>query len=312
MSILITGGAGFIGSHLIERLEDVIVIDDFNNYYPPQIKRRNISGVLDKVRLYERDIRDNLDDIFQKHNISLVIHLAARAGVRGSLKDPILYNSVNVLGTLNLLECCKRYNVKRFIFASSSSVYGVTSHLPFREDDPLENPISPYAVTKIAGENLCRVYHNAYGISAICLRFFTVYGPRQRPEMAIHKFVRLIREGKPIPFYGDGTTSRDYTYISDIIDGIIACIDKFPCDSGFEIINLGDSKTVTLRQLVCIIEEVMGKKAKLEYLPPQQGDVPITYADITKARKLLGYEPKVNIRDGIKEFVKWEEKYARI
>lgn len=312
MTILVTGGAGFIGSHLVERLKDVIVIDDFNDYYSPEIKRRNISSVLDKIKLYQRDIRENLDDIFQENKISIVIHLAARAGIRASLQDPMLYNSVNVLGTLNLLECCKKYGVKKFIFGSSSSVYGITSRLPFKEDDPLENPISPYAVTKIAGENLCKVYYSTYGVSITCLRFFTVYGPRQRPEMAIHKFVRLINENSPIPFYGDGSSSRDYTYISDIIDGIMASLDK---DFGFEIINLGDSKTVTLKELVCIIEDILGKKAKLEYLPQQPGDVPITYADISKAKELLGYRPKVNIRDGIREFVKWylgEGIHARI
>lgn len=295
MSILVTGGAGFIGSHLVERLKDVIIIDDFNDYYSPEIKRRNISKVLGKV--IERDIRDDISDIFKENKISAVVHLAARAGVRASLKDPILYNSVNVLGTINLLECCKKFGVKKFIFGSSSSVYGITSRLPFKEDDPLQNPISPYAVTKIAGEDLCRVYHGAYGISITCLRFFTVYGPRQRPEMAISKFIRLIREDKPIPYYGDGSSSRDYTYISDIIDGIMSALDK---DFGFEIINLGDSNTVTLKQLVGIIEETLGKKAKLEVLPPQPGDVPITYADITKAGRLLGYKPKVDIRDGIR------------
>lgn len=316
MSLLITGGAGFIGSHLAERLnpalsttkqnseaeraglKDVIIIDDFNDYYSPEIKRRNISKVLGKV--IERDIRDNLDDIFKQNSISTVVHLAARAGVRPSIKDPILYNSVNVLGTINLLECCKRFNVKKFIFGSSSSVYGVTSRLPFSEDDPLENPISPYAVTKIAGEDLCRVYHGAYGISVTCLRFFTVYGPRQRPEMAIQKFISLIKEDKPIPYYGDGSTSRDYTYITDIIDGIMASLDK---DLGFEIINLGDSKKVTLVELVGIIEDVLGKEAKLDIQPPQPGDVPITYADITKAERLLGYTPKVDIRDGIRRQV---------
>lgn len=304
MSILVTGGAGFIGSHLVERLldRDVVIIDDFNNSYPTEIKRRNINNVLNKIKVVERDIRDNLDEVFTQNKISTVIHLAARAGVRASLQDPMLYNSVNVLGTLNLLESCKKYGIKKFIFGSSSSVYGVTSRLPFKEDDPLQSPISPYAVTKIAGENLCRVYHSTYGISITCLRFFTVYGPRQRPEMAIHKFVRLINEDKPIPFYGDGSSSRDYTFISDILDGVMASLDK---DLGFEIINLGDSKTVTLKELVCIIEDALGKKANLEYLPSQQGDVPITYADINKAKNLLGYRPNVNIKEGISKFAKW-------
>lgn len=311
MSILVTGGAGFIGSHLVERLlnqgKEVVVIDDFNDYYSPEIKRNNIADAAknQRFKLIEKDIRDNLDDVFQKNGISLVIHIAARAGVRPSLIDPLLYNSVNVLGTANLLECCKKYGVKKFIFASSSSVYGVTSKLPFKEDDTLDKPISPYAVTKIAGENLCRVCHNTYGMSIVCLRFFTVYGPRQRPEMAIHKFVDLISKDKPIPYYGDGTSSRDYTYITDILDGIMSCIDKVSGNGIFEIINLGDSKTVTLKELVDIIENELNKKARLEYLPPQQGDVPVTYADISKATKLLGYTPKVNIKKGIREFINW-------
>lgn len=311
MSILITGGAGFIGSHLVERLLDrgIIVMDDFNDYYSPEIKRGNIKSVLNRIKLYERDIRDNLEDIFKENKISAVIHLAARAGVRASILNPILYNDVNVLGTVNILEYCRKFGVKKFIFGSSSSVYGTTSRLPFKEDDPLKNPISPYAVTKIAGEDLCRVYHGAYGISVTCLRFFTVYGPRQRPEMAISKFVRLISENKSIPYYGDGSSSRDYTYITDIIDGITASVSQ---DFGFEIINLGDSNTVTLKELVGIIEKTLGKKAKLEIMPSQQGDVPITYADITHAGQLLGYKPKISIRDGIRKFVEWEESNARI
>lgn len=308
MAILVTGGAGFIGSHLVERLlacgEEIIVVDDFNDYYSPEIKRQNIEAYLKnpKFKLFEKDIRNNLEDVFGKNSIFTIVHIAARAGVRPSLVDPMLYNSVNVLGTTNLLEYARKYKVKKFIFASSSSVYGITSRLPFKEDDPLDHPISPYAVTKIAGENLCRVYHNTYGIEMACLRFFTVYGPRQRPEMAIHKFVKLVSENKPVPYYGDGSSSRDYTYITDILDGIMACIDK---NLGFEVINLGDSNRVTLKELVSIIEEAVGKKAKLENMPPQQGDVPVTYADVTKANRLLEYSPKVNIRDGVKEFVKW-------
>jgi UDP-glucuronate 4-epimerase len=312
MTILVTGGAGFIGSHLVERLLNhgnrVIVLDDFNNYYSPSIKRKNIDQVIrhPKYKLIEGDIRDNLDNLFEENKISMVVHLAARAGVRPSLIDPMLYNSVNVSGTLNLLEYCKKYNVKKFVFASSSSVYGITSKVPFKEDDILEHPVSPYAVTKIAGENLCRVYHSAYGMSIFCLRFFTVYGPRQRPEMAIHKFVKMISNGESIPYYGDGTSARDYTFISDILDGILASIKTVAAnDNLFEVINLGDSNKVTLKELVCIIEESIGKKAKLEFLPNQKGDVPVTYADISKAEKLVGYKPKINIEDGIKLFMEW-------
>lgn len=310
---LVTGGAGFIGSHLVKRLLDdkneVIVIDDFNDYYSPEIKKNNIKDFLHNknFKLFKTDIRDNLENVFKNNKIEMVIHLAARAGVRPSLKDPVLYNSVNVLGTTNLLECCKKYNINKFLFASSSSVYGLNSKLPFNEEDPLEKPISPYAVSKIAGENLCKVYKESFGVSCIALRFFTVYGPKQRPEMAIHKFVKLIKEGKPIPFYGDGGSSRDYTFISDILDGIIACIKLlFKNDNKiYEIFNLGDSNAITLKQLVGIIEEVVGEKAILQNLSDQQGDVPITFADISKAVKMLGYKPQVEIKQGIKEFVRW-------
>ncbi len=310
MAILVTGGAGFIGSHLVERLlaagQQIVVIDDFNDYYSPEIKRENINRVSANpdFKLIEGNICDRncLNEIFRQHEISQVIHLAARAGVRASLAEPQLYNEVNVLGTINLLECCKEHNITKFIFGSSSSVYGTTTNIPFTEDDLSLQPISPYALTKVAGEQLCRVYHKAYGIAIICLRFFTVYGPRQRPEMAIHKFSRLISEEQPIPFYGDGASARDYTYIDDIVDGLVAALD---CRVDFEVINLGDSRTITLKELVAKIEKSLGKKARLNKMPMQPGDVPITYAAIDKAKKLLGYQPKVEIEEGLKKFISW-------
>lgn len=309
MSILITGGAGFIGSHLVKQLidagKDVVVLDNFNNYYDPQLKRNNIKEYQNnpKFTLIEKDIRDDLSDIFKTCSISQIVHLAARAGVRASLEDPQLYNDVNVLGTINLLECCREYGIKKFIFGSSSSVYGVNSKTPFTENDSLDHPISPYAVTKISGEQLCRVYHECHDINIICLRFFTVYGPRQRPEMAIHKFTRLIANGKPIPFFGDGNSGRDYTYITDIIDGVVSAIKDKNCS--FEIINLGDSRIVKLSEMVNLIENSLGKKAKLNRMQNQPGDVPVTYADINKAKRLLDYEPKINIKEGISKFIAW-------
>lgn len=308
MAILVTGGAGFIGSHLVGRLldngEEVVVIDNLNDFYSPRIKRDNIKDYLKnpKFRLIEKDIRDDLKQVLRDHHIEKIVHLAARAGVRASLENPRLYNDVNVLGTVNLLEYCREFGIKRFIFGSSSSVYGINKKTPFSEDDSLDNAISPYAITKIAGEQMCRVYHECYGINIICLRFFTVYGPRQRPEMAIHKFTRLTGNDQSIPFFGDGNSGRDYTYITDIIDGVISAMDK---DFGFEIINLGDSRVVKLKEMVGIIEDTLDKKAKLNQLPAQPGDVPITYADINKAKRLLGYKPRVNIKKGINKFVEW-------
>jgi len=308
MAVLITGGAGFIGSSLAGKLlsegMEVVVIDNFNNYYSPRIKEGNIKEYINLpgFRLVKKDIRDDLTSMFREYKIDQIVHLAARAGVRPSLKEPMLYNDVNVGGTLNLLEHCRKFGIKKFTFASSSSVYGVNSKVPFSEADPLEHPISPYAVTKIAGEHMCRLYHETYGINIVCLRFFTAYGPRQRPEMAIHKFVRLIEEEKEVPFYGDGATSRDYTYISDIVQGVISAMDS---EFGFEIINLGDSHIIQLKELVGEIEKELGKKAKLNYLPLQAGDVPITYADISKAERLLGYKPRIDIKEGIRKFIEW-------
>jgi len=291
MSILVTGGAGFIGSHLVDRLVEregthVVCLDNFDDYYSPEVKRANIESALASGRmdLIEADIRDAraCESVFGLYDIETVVHLAARAGVRPSIEDPAAYVEVNCGGTVNVLEAARRAGtVRMFVFGSSSSVYGVNRKVPFSESDPVTRPISPYAATKRAGELICHVYHQLYGIPTICLRFFTVYGPRQRPDLAIHKFTRLIAEGRPIPVYGDGTSRRDYTYCSDIVDGITAAMALEPDSVGFEIVNLGNS---------------------------QPGDVPVTYADISKAHRLLGYEPRFPIAEGIARFVEWFER----
>jgi len=309
-NILITGAAGFIGSHLSERLlqegSRIICLDNLDTFYDPQIKRENLKPLLanNNFTMIEGDIRDLklLTDIFEGNRIDIIVHIAARAGVRPSIKEPLLYYDVNVRGTTNLLEMAKNYHVKKFIFASSSSVYGENKKVPFSEDDNVDYPISPYAATKKAGELISFTYHHLYGIPVSCLRFFTVYGPRQRPEMAIHKFTRLIYEGKSIPVYGDGTSRRDYTYIDDIISGITASVNT---ELGYEIINLGESKTVKLTELISLIEENLQKKALIEWLPDQPGDVPVTFADIGKARRLLGYTPCIDIKEGAGRFVEW-------
>jgi UDP-glucuronate 4-epimerase len=311
-NILITGGAGFIGSHLVDRLLsegawNVTVVDDFNDFYDPAIKRRNIAGHLPQpnYRLVEQDIRD-LDEmkaLFDEGEFDVIVHLAARAGVRPSLDQPLLYEATNVQGTLNLLEMARVHQVKQFVFGSSSSVYGINAKVPFAEEDPIRQPISPYAATKAAGELICHTYMHLYGIRCVCLRFFTVYGARQRPDLAIHKFARLISDGKPIPVFGDGTTRRDYTYIDDIIAGVRAAIDYDATD--YEVINLGESRTVELRELISLIELNLGKKAIIDRQPLQPGDVPQTFADVTKARRLLAYNPTTQIEDGIARFVEW-------
>ena len=305
-----TGGAGFIGSHLIKRLlregEKVVCLDDFNDYYDPALKRANIQPFLQEehFRLCQADIRDSkaLNKIFEAGDIQAVVHLAARAGVRDSLNDPHLYAQVNINGTLNLLEEVKKKGVQKFIFASSSSVYGLSDRIPFREDDPVDKPISPYAVTKRAGELLCYTYHRLYQLPITILRFFTVYGPRGRPEMAIYKFTRLIDEGREVPVYGDGKSERDYTYISDIVQGIISALRKnFP----FEIFNLAGGKTVELRQMIPLIEKRLKKKVRIKCCPEQAGDVRLTSADIVRARKLLGYSPQVSLEEGIERLIQW-------
>ena len=310
--ILVTGGAGFIGSHLVDRLlaeKDwhVTVVDDFNDFYAPSVKRNNVREHerSPNYRLYEADIRDRvrLDALFEDQRFDCIVHLAARAGVRPSLTDPMLYTETNINGTLNLLELARQHNVKQFVFGSSSSVYGVNAKVPFSEDDPIRQPISPYAATKAAGELICHTYSHLYRIRCVCLRFFTVYGARQRPDLAIHKFAKLISEGRSIPVFGDGRTRRDYTYIDDIISGVRAAIDYDASD--YQIFNLGESQTVELIQLIALLEKELDSHAIIDRQPLQPGDVPQTFADVTKARELLGYDPKTKIEEGIKRFVEW-------
>jgi len=294
-SILVTGGAGFIGSHLVDRLLSegewqVSIVDDFNDFYDPAIKRENVNRQKENqnYRLFEADIRDEaaLDRVFEGNEFDCIVHLAARAGVRPSLQQPLLYSETNVDGTVNLLELAKDQGIKQFVFGSSSSVYGINAKVPFSEDDPIRQPISPYAATKAAGELICHTYKHLYGIRCVCLRFFTVYGPRQRPDLAIHKFARLLSQGRAIPVFGDGTTRRDYTFIDDIVAGVRAAIDYSATD--YEVINLGESRTVELRELIALLEKELGVKAKIDRQPLQPGDVPQTYADISRARRLPG------------------------
>jgi len=311
-NFLVTGGAGFIGSHLVDRLlatdvANVTVVDDFNDFYDPSIKHNNIQDHLKDSRytIHEIDIRDRakLEKLFTANNFDCVVHLAARAGVRPSLSEPQLYTETNINATLNLLELARQHKLKQFVFGSSSSVYGINAKVPFSEDDPIRQPISPYAATKGAGELLCHTYSHLYGLRCVCLRFFTVYGPRQRPDLAIHKFAKLISTGKPIPVFGDGTTRRDYTYVDDIVDGVMAAInyDK----TNYEVFNLGESRTVELNELISLLERELDTHAIIDRQPPQPGDVPQTYADISKARALLGYDPKTQIEEGLHRFVEW-------
>ncbi|MCI8497595.1 MAG: SDR family NAD(P)-dependent oxidoreductase [Clostridiales bacterium] len=317
-TILITGGAGFIGSHLCEVLLHqgyrVAVIDNFNDYYDPAIKRGNIEEVLqntgcaDQFSLFEGDIRDGafVKDVFLKSKPDVVVHLAACAGVRPSIEDPVLYTQVNFNGTVNILEAMRAADVKRLVFASSSSVYGNNRSVPFQENDAVDHPISPYAASKKACELICHTYHHLFEMNIACLRFFTVYGPRQRPDLAIYKFTERILRGESLPFYGDGSSKRDYTYIDDIIDGVLKTL-LWTGEEGpkYDIFNLGESNTISLRRMVETIEEALGKKAELNVYPMQPGDVDITYADISKSRAVLGYAPKTAFEDGIRIFVDW-------
>ena len=309
MNILVTGGAGFIGSHFVEKClalgHEVAVLDDFNDFYDPAIKRANIAGFSNDVLVHEIDIRDGAAvlRVVKDGRFDTVVHLAARAGVRPSIKDPKLYLDTNITGTWHLLEAAKQSGVARFVCASSSSVYGVLKTAPFREDMALTATISPYAATKLAGEQLCSNYAHLYGLRTINLRFFTVYGPRQRPDLAIHSFTKSIDAGQPINQFGDGSTRRDYTYIDDIIQGVAACLiyDGPLC----EVFNLGENQTTALNELIAAIERALGKKAIINKLSEQPGDVPLTYADITKARAQLGYKPHTQIAEGIPKFVEW-------
>lgn len=313
---LITGASGFIGSSLADKLlsegYNVINIDEMNDYYNVNIKKNNIKSHLNDshYHFYQIDIRDidSLIKVFTSHHIDAIIHLAARAGVRPSLEQPLLYESVNVKGTLNLLECAKNFNIKNFVFASSSSVYGNAKIVPFSELENVDNPISPYAATKKSGELLCYTYHHLYKLNIMCLRFFTVYGPRQRPDLAINKFARLIEEGKPITLFGDGSTSRDYTYIDDIVFGIQKAITYTESHNDcYEIVNLGSDSPITLIGMVHVIEKALNKKAIIEYKEMQPGDVIRTYASIEKAKKLLNYSPSLSFEEGIKKFIEWRK-----
>ena len=309
MRTLVTGGAGFIGSHLVEKLlaagHNVSILDDFNDFYDPQIKHSNIAAVANDVAVHQIDLRDRnaVRTLFHQKKFDVVIHLAARAGVRPSIAHPNLYYDTNVGGTLHLLEAARLTGVERFILASSSSVYGVSKVVPFSEDLHLTQTISPYAATKIAAEFLCSTYSHLYRMRMLALRFFTVYGPRQRPDLAIHQFTRRIHSGEPIDQFGDGTTRRDYTYINDIIQGVMASL-KYEGEL-FDIFNLGESETIQLKDLIAAIEKELGKKAKINRLPEQAGDVPLTCADISKARRLLGYNPTTPLSAGLPKFVEW-------
>ncbi|MFQ5797059.1 MAG: NAD-dependent epimerase/dehydratase family protein [Bacteroidota bacterium] len=307
---LVTGGAGFIGSHLVERLlgrdQTVVCLDNLDPYYGPELKWRNLSSVSGhpQFTFVEGDIRDQqlLNNLFGRHRFDVVVHLAAKVGVYPSLTRADEFADVNVRGTLNVLEVMRKHHASGLIFASSSSVYGGSTNIPFVETDPVDRPISPYAATKRTGELLCALYHHLWNFNVACLRFFTVYGPRQRPEMAIHTFTRLLSEGERIQVFGDGSTARDYTYIDDILNGALKAIDNL---RGFEIYNLGGSRRIQLRELIRLIGSSVGKKADVEHLPARAGEMPITEADLRKSREMLGYDPRVRIEEGLQRFVRW-------
>jgi UDP-glucuronate 4-epimerase len=311
MNVLLTGAAGFIASHLSERLLkrdcSVVGLDNFDDFYDPAIKERNLTRARDHASftLVRGDIRDETVLAGLPDGIDTIVHIAARAGVRPSIAQPTLYYDVNVRGTLNLMEFARGRGISRFVFASSSSVYGNNEKVPFSENDRVDNPISPYAATKKAGELLAHAYSHLYGITCICLRFFTVYGPRQRPDLAIHKFARLMEGGEELPMFGDGTSQRDYTYIEDILQGVEGALEWVGKNHGHEVVNLGESRTIGLREMIQVVAEEMGIKPRIRPSPEQPGDVARTFADISKARRLLGYDPTWEFRDGIRAFVKW-------
>jgi len=310
MRVLITGGAGFIAFHtasaLLKNRDEVHLLDNFNDFYDPEIKQKNVRDLqsMGPVSMHVVDIRDleKLRQVFEEIRPEAIVHLAAMAGVRPSIEEPALYSDINVTGTIHLLELAKEYQTPCFIFGSSSSVYGGNTRVPFNEDDPVDRPVSPYAATKRAGELLCHTYSHNYSMHISCLRFFTVYGPRQRPEMAIHKFAQLMYEGKEVPIFGKGDSQRDYTYVEDIVDGILAAIKLNP---QFEIVNLGESQTITLMEMVGELENALRTRAVLRFLPFQPGDMKITYADISRARQILGYDPQKPFKEGIRLFADW-------
>jgi UDP-glucuronate 4-epimerase len=310
MKLLVTGGAGFIGSHLCQRLlqegHAVTILDDLNDFYAPEWKRSNLAEIerTGPVRFHHLDICDEpcVRSAFEEARPDVVVHLAARAGVRPSLEQPLLYERVNVYGTMVLLEAARSYGVPKFVFASSSSIYGATNKVPFLEDDHPNLPISPYAATKLAGEKVCYTYSHLYGIDMVCLRFFTVYGPRQRPDLAIRKFTQLIHAGRPVPMFGDGTAGRDYTFVDDTVAGIVAAIER---PFRYEIFNLGNSHPVSLSEMIAVISRALGREARIEQHPLQPGDVPITFADVSKAARLLDYRPSTAFPAGVARFVKW-------
>ena len=312
MSVLITGAAGFIGSHTVDRLlaqgEEVVGLDSYDDFYDPLVKQANLARALDhhRFRAVRGDLRDAAALAALPDDIEAVIHLAARAGVRPSILQPSLYVDVNEVGTARLLELARGRGIRHFVFASSSSVYGNNLKVPFSETDPVDHPISPYAATKKAGELLCHSFRHLYGMSVVCLRFFTVYGPRQRPDLAIHKFARLMAAGRPLPMYGNGTSERDYTYVDDVLQGVDASLRYVRGHEGaYEVVNLGESRTVALSEMVQVLSEEMGMEPSLDWLPAQPGDVQRTYADVSKAARLLGYRPSTDFREGIREFLRW-------
>src|ERR1035438_4731394 len=309
MRILVTGGAGFIGSHLSGHLVSqghrVSILDDLNDFYPPAMKLENLAPFRSAVAFYEGDIcnPDTVRHVFEQERPEAMIHMAARAGVRPSIRQPLLYEMVNVQGTMTLLEAAREFRVDKIVFASSSSIYGVANRVPFREDDSANLPISPYAATKIAGEKICYTYSHLYGLKTVCLRFFTVYGPRQRPDLAIRKFTQMMCAGRPIPVFGDGSSSRDYTFVDDIVQGIVAALHY---DCRYEVFNLGNSDPIPLRTLIELLETNLGVRATIVQRPDQPGDVPITFADISKAQRLIGYQPSTPFSEGIRKFIAWQ------